>query len=124
MRAVVLHEHGGLEKLVYQPAYRKPEMGPGDVILKVGACALNYHDVFTRNGMPGIKVPLPLIIGIDVAGEVVDLGAQVQGFQRGDRVLVDPIDRVNGGLLGETFDGGLAEYVRVPAHMLIKLDDD
>ncbi len=38
-------------------------------------------------------------------------------------MLVDPIDRVNGGLLGETFDGGLAEYVRVPAHMLIKLDD-
>ncbi len=50
MRAVVLHEHGGLENLVYQTNYREPEMGPGDVILKVVACALNYHDVFTRKG--------------------------------------------------------------------------
>ena len=123
MHAVVLHEHGGLENLVYQADYRDPEMGPGDVILKVVACALNYHDVFTRKGMPGIRVPLPLIMGIDVAGDVMEVGAEVQGFQRGDRVLVDPIDRVKGGLLGETFDGGLAEYVRVPAHMLIKLDD-
>ena len=123
MRAATLHEHGGLEKLVYQADYRDPDMGPGDVILKVGACALNYHDVFTRKGMPGIKVPLPLIMGIDVAGEVMEVGTEVHGFQRGDRVLVDPIDRAKGGLLGETFDGGLAELVRVPAHMLIKLDD-
>lgn len=123
MRAVVLHEHGGLDNMVYEPAYREPEMGPGDVILKVGACALNYHDVFTRKGMPGIKIPLPLILGIDVAGEVVEAGSDVTDFTCGDRVLVDPIDRVAGGLLGETFDGGLAEYVRVPAHMLIKLDD-
>ncbi len=123
MRAVVLHQHGGSENMVYEAAYRDPVAGPGDVILKVGACALNYHDVFTRNGMPGIKIPLPIIIGIDVAGEIVGLAPDVTGFAVGDRVLVDPIDRVKGGLLGETFDGGLAQYVLVPAHMLIKLDD-
>lgn len=123
MRAVVLGEHGGNEKLVLHEAYRDPVAGPGDVVLRVRACALNYHDVFTRNGMPGIRVPMPIIIGIDVAGEVVSLGEGVEGFQVGDRVLVDPIDRAKGGLLGETFDGGLAELVRVPAHMLIRLDD-
>ena len=122
MRAVVLHEHGGLDKLVYQPEYRDPALGPGDAILKVAACALNYHDVFTRKGMPGIRIPLPLIMGIDVAGEVLAVGSEVRGLRPGDRVLVDPIDRVKGGLLGETFDGGLAEQVRVPAHMLVKLD--
>jgi len=122
MRAVVLYEHGGLDNLIFKSAYRNPEPGPGDVLLRARACALNYHDVFTRRGMPGISVPLPLIVGIDVAGEVVALGSEVTDFAIGDRVLVDPIDRVKGGLLGETFDGGLAEYVRVPAHMLIALD--
>jgi len=123
MRAVVLYEHGGLDNLIYEPAYRDPEPGPGDVLLRVRACALNYHDVFTRRGMPGISIPLPLIVGIDVAGELVARGSEVARFAIGDRVLIDPIDRVKGGLLGETFDGGLAEYVRVPAHMLIPLDD-
>ena len=122
MRALVLENHGGLDRLVYRPDHADPVIGPGDVLLRMRACALNYHDVFTRNGMPGIKVPLPLILGIDVAGEIVETGAEVEGFEAGDRVLVDPIDRVKGGLLGETFDGGLAELVRVPAHMLVRLD--
>lgn len=123
MRAFVLRQHGGLDAMAFEAHYPDPVAGPGDVVVRVRACALNYHDVFTRNGMPGITVPLPLIIGIDVAGDVAALGTGVSEFQVGDRVLVDPIERVKGGLLGETFDGGLAEYVRLPAHMLIKLDD-
>lgn len=122
MRATVLMQHGGLDQLVFHEDWPDPKAGPGDVVLKVEACTLNYHDVFTRNGMPGIKIPLPLIIGIDVAGTVVEVGAEVDGFAVGDRVLVDPIDRVKGGLTGETYDGGLAEYVRIPAHQLIPLD--
>jgi alcohol dehydrogenase len=121
MRAVVLYEHGGMDRLVVEGAYRDPTPGPGDVIVRMRACALNYHDVFTRRGMPGIKVPLPLILGNDLAGEIAAVGAQVEGFAIGERVLVDPIDRVNGGFLGDTMDGGLSELVRVPAHMLIKL---
>jgi alcohol dehydrogenase len=124
MRAVVTYEHGGLNRLVYEPAYRNPTIGAGDALLRVRACTLNYHDVFTRNGMPGIKIPMPVILGIDVAGEVVDVGADVANVRVGERVLVDPIDRIDGGLMGETFDGGLAELVRVPAHMLIPLPDD
>jgi alcohol dehydrogenase len=122
MRAVVIREHGGLEKLVFEAAYRDPVPGPGEVIVRVRACALNYHDVFTRKGMPGIKIPFPLIMGIDAAGEIVATGAAVADFRPGDRVLIDPIDRVGRGFMGETFDGGLAELVRVPAHMCIPLD--
>src|SRR5205823_2189951 len=82
---------------------------------------LNYHDVFTRRGMPGIRVPLPVIVGLDVAGEIVAVGHGVSGWAAGDRVLVDPINRVEGGLMGETVNGGLAEYCRARAHQLIRI---
>src|ERR1700712_1777414 len=124
MRAVVTYEHGGLDRMVYEPSYRDPIPEADDVLVRVRACTLNYHDVFTRKGMPGIRIPMPLILGIDVAGEIAAVGADVSGFAVGDRVLVDPIDRVKGGLMGETFDGGLAELVRVPAHMLVPLPED
>jgi 2-desacetyl-2-hydroxyethyl bacteriochlorophyllide A dehydrogenase len=124
MKAIVLTEHGGNDKFALDPRYPDPHPRPGDAVLRVRACSLNYHDIFTRNGMPGIKVPLPLVIGIDLAGEVVEVGAEVKDFAIGDRVVVDPIDRVDGGLMGEAFDGGLAEYVRVPAHMLVRIDDE
>ncbi len=81
MRAVVTYQHGGLDQMIYEPAYRDPVPGPGDVILRVRACTLNYHDVFTRKGMPGIKIPMPLIMGIDVAGEVVETGATHDIFE-------------------------------------------
>jgi alcohol dehydrogenase len=123
MKAVVLTAHGGNEMFAFDAHYPDPKPGPGDAVLRVKACTLNYHDIFTRNGMPGIRVPLPLVIGIDLAGEVVEVGADVSGFRPGDRVVVDPIDRVGGGLMGEAFDGGFAEYVRVPAHMLVKIED-
>ena len=124
MRAVVTYNHGGLDRMVFEQSYRDPVPGPGDVLLRMRACTLNYHDVFTRKGMPGITIPMPIILGIDVAGEVEAVGAEVEGIGVGQRVLVDPIDRVDGGLLGETFDGGLAEQVRVPAHKIIPLSDD
>jgi alcohol dehydrogenase len=123
MKAVVLTAHGGNDQFVFDTHYPDPVPGPGDAVLRVRACTLNYHDIFTRNGMPGITVPLPLVIGIDLAGEVVEVGAEVTGFKPGDRVLVDPIDRIGGRLMGEAFDGGFAEYVRVPAHMLVGIDD-
>lgn len=122
MRAAIIREHGGLDRLVFEPNYPDPVVRPGDLLVRVRACALNYHDVFTRKGMPGIKIPFPLIMGIDAAGDVVETGAAVADFKPGDRVLIDPIDRVDRGFMGETFDGGLAELVRVPAHMAIKLD--
>jgi alcohol dehydrogenase len=123
MKAVVLYEHGGQEKLIYETDYREPEVGAGDVLVRVKAASLNYHDVFTRRGMPGIKLNLPVIPGLDVAGEVAMVGPEVEGWSVGDPVLVDPINRVEGGLQGETVDGGLAELCRVRAHQLIPIPD-
>jgi alcohol dehydrogenase len=73
--------------------------------------------------MPGIKVPMPAIMGLDVAGEIAEVGPGVSGWKKGDRVLVDPINRVEGGLMGETVHGGLAELCRARAHQLVKIPD-
>jgi alcohol dehydrogenase len=123
MKAMVVREHGGLEKLRLEPDFPDPRPGEGDVIVRVRASSLNYHDVFTRRGMPGIKLQMPLIMGLDVAGEIHELGAGATGWRVGDRVLVDPINRVEGGLVGETVHGGLAERCRMRAHQLVRIPD-
>jgi alcohol dehydrogenase len=98
MRALVLREHGDNDKLLFEPNYPTPKAGEGDVVVRVKASSINYHDVFTRRGMPGIKVPLPVIIGLDVVGEISEIGAGVTSWKVGDRVLIDPVNRVEGGL--------------------------
>lgn len=123
MRAAVIHEHGGPDHLVYEANFPDPECGPSDVVVRVKASSLNYHDIFTRRGMPGIKLNMPVIPGLDVAGEIAEIGADVSGWSVGDRVLIDPRNRVEGGLMGETTNGGLAEYCRAPAHQLVHMPD-
>ena len=123
MKAVAIHEHGGPDHLVLESSFPDPSAGPGDAVLAVKACSLNYHDIFTRRGMPGIKLKLPIVPGLDVAGEIVELGPDVEGWSVGDRVLVDPLNRVEGGLQGETANGGLAEYCKARAHQLVRIPD-
>ncbi len=123
MKAQVIHRHGAIEDISYETSWPDPVPGPRDVVLRVGACTLNYHDLFTLRGMPGIKLNFPLIMGIDVAGEIAAIGAEVEGWRIGDRVMVDPFDRETGVLLGERVDGGLADYVRVPAAQLVALPE-
>ncbi|GJM39566.1 MAG: zinc-binding dehydrogenase [Acidimicrobiales bacterium] len=123
MRAAVIQAHGGPEQLVYDANYPDPTPGEDDVIIAVKASSLNYHDIFTRRGMPGIKLTLPVVPGLDIAGEITELGSNVTGWSVGDRVLVDPVNRIKGGLMGETVDGGCAEYCRVPARQLVKMPD-
>ena len=123
MRAAIIHEHGDPENLVYEENFPDPECGPEDVVVRVKASSLNYHDIFTRRGMPGIKLDLPVICGLDVAGEIAEVGADVSGWSVGDRVLIDPRNRVEGGLMGETTHGGLAEFCRAPAHQLVRMPD-
>jgi alcohol dehydrogenase len=64
-----------------------------------------------------------MIMGLDIAGEVAEVGAGVDAWAIGDRVLVDPINRERGELMGETVHGGLAELCRVDAHQLIRIPD-
>jgi alcohol dehydrogenase len=124
MKAAVLYQHGGPENMVYEENFPDPVPGPGDVVVRVRACSLNYHDIFTRRGMAGIDIPFPMICGLDLAGEIVGLGEGVADWQVGERVLVDPRNRVEGGLMGETIHGGLAELCRVRAHQLIRIPEN
>src|SRR5437879_1106840 len=122
MKALVLREHGEAG-LRLETGFPDPVPGEGDVVLRVRATALNYHDVFTRRGMPGIRIAMPAIMGLDVAGEIAAIGPGVSGWKLGERVLGDPINRVEGGLTGETVHGGLAEYCRLRAHQLVRIPD-
>ncbi|MBB3974211.1 alcohol dehydrogenase [Hansschlegelia beijingensis] len=120
MRALVLAEHGSLENLRVVEDHPKPTASEGHVVIRVRASSFNYHDVFTVRGMPGIKVPLPVVIGLDMAGEIDEVGTGVSGWSKGDRVLVNPLNKRR-GLLGEMMDGGMAEYCLVAAEQLIRM---
>src|SRR6202045_3945728 len=91
MRALVLRQHGGLENLEVVQDHPKPRAKAGAVVIRVRASSFNYHDVFTVQGMPGIKVPLPVVIGLDMAGGIVEIGEGGFGWAIGGRVLGDRV---------------------------------
>jgi NADPH:quinone reductase-like Zn-dependent oxidoreductase len=120
MRALLLRQHGGLENLEVVEDHPKPIASEGHVVIRVKASSFNYHDVFTVKGMPGIKVPLPVVIGLDMAGDIAEIGPGVTGWKEGDAVLVNPLNKKK-GLMGEMLDGGMAEYCLVAADQLIAM---
>src|ERR1700734_2415395 len=122
MRALVLRKHGSLDDLDVVDDYPTPKAAEGHVVIRVRAASFNYHDVFTVKGMPGIKVPFPVIIGLDMAGEIAEIGAGVSGWKVGDRVLVNPVNKRK-GLMGEMLDGGMAQYCLVAADQLVAMPD-
>ena len=122
MRALVLKAHGELDNLDVVADHPRPAASEGHVVIRVRASSFNYHDVFTLRGMPGIKVPLPVVIGLDMAGEIAELGPGVSGWKEGDRVLVNPVNKRK-GLMGEMLDGGMAEYCLVAADQLIRMPE-
>ncbi|CAB3773727.1 zinc-binding dehydrogenase [Paraburkholderia humisilvae] len=121
MKALILDEHGDVDKLKVGEK-PMPKAVPQHVVIRVRASSFNYHDVFTVRGMPGIKVPLPVVIGLDMAGEIVEVGDDVDGWKVGARVLVNPLNKKK-GLMGEMLDGGMAEYCLVAADQLIAMPD-
>ena len=138
MKAVLYHERGGPEVLQHVEV-PDPEPGPLDVVVGVRACALNRLDVVQRNGwfqMPGFAYPH--IAGMDLAGEVVEVGTGVEGIAVGDRVVVDPSmvgvaegSKLAGrgdiygelGIIGATADGGYAERCLVPASHVYRVPE-
>jgi NADPH:quinone reductase-like Zn-dependent oxidoreductase len=120
MRALLLRQHGGLDDLAVVDDYPVPKAVEGHVVIRVRASSFNYHDVFTVRGMPGIKVPMPVVIGLDMAGEISEVGPGVTGWKVGDRVLVNPVNKKK-GLMGEMLDGGMAEYCLVGADQLVAM---
>ena len=120
MKALLLRQHGGLENLELVTDHPVPKAVDGHVVIRVRASSFNYHDVFTVKGMPGIKVPLPVVLGLDLAGEISEVGPGVARWKVGDRVLVNPVNKKK-GLMGEMLDGGMEEYCLVAADQLIAM---
>ena len=135
MRAFRIERHGGPEVLEWVEL-PDPVPGPGEVLVKVRACALNRLDLWVRNGVPGHRFPLPLIPGCEIAGEVAALGDGVDDLEVGRPTLLAPglscgvCDRCVGaqdhlcrryGILGETRDGGYAELIVVPSRNVLPL---
>jgi NADPH:quinone reductase-like Zn-dependent oxidoreductase len=137
MKAVVFNQHGGPEVLHYVDV-PNPRPGPGEVLIEVKATSINHIDIFLRRGMPGIKVPLPKIVGSDAAGIIRELGRDVSGLTPGQRVTINPgiacghcefcsagfgSQCVSWAMVGENRDGAYAEFVVVPAHIVLPIPD-
>lgn len=124
MRAAITSAHGDREVLQLVDDYPAPVARAGEVVVDIAATALNFHDIFTRRGMPGIRINLPIVLGSDIAGRVASLGDGVTGWAVGDRVLIDPVFRgARPGMIGETVDGGRAEQVKCFADQLVRVPD-
>src|SRR5262245_22396072 len=136
MRAAIFHECGRTEVVRIEDVPR-PVPQRGEVLLEVKASALNHLDLWVRRGLP-IETTMPHIGGSDVAGVIAELGPGVDGFQVGERVVVDPSLPdgvcewcrrgeqslcVNYKILGEHTQGGFAEFVAVPAENLFRIPD-
>jgi 2-desacetyl-2-hydroxyethyl bacteriochlorophyllide A dehydrogenase len=134
MRAVVIRELGPPEVLRVEDI-PVPEPGPGEVLVRVRACGLCYHDVVVRNGTQRRLVELPRIEGHEIAGEVVEVGEGVHRIATGDRVASKQTEccgtcrycRNGDETLCDNFrptEGGNAEYVVVREEPLVKVPDE
>lgn len=133
MKATRIHAHGGVEQLKLEDV-PTPRPKPHEVLIKVKATSLNHLDLWVRQGVQGHTYPLPIIPGCDVSGIVEEVGAIVTTVKSGQSVLVSPgvicgicqyclsgqeqLCRYY-GVIGETQDGGCAEYIAVPYYHLL-----
>jgi len=134
MRAVRIHAHGGPEVLQVDEI-PEPTPGRGDLLVRLRATSVNHRDVWIRRGHPhpAYHVDLPAVLGIDVCGDVVEVGSGVEGFRPGDRVTANPYMQcgvcrycVRGEFqLCPDFDvyhGTYAELFLVPAQFAVSVD--
>src|SRR4026207_2552747 len=105
MKACFIEKPGPPESIVYGDL-PTPQPGPSECLVKVSAVAVNPIDTYIRSGMVKMDLPSPFIVGCDLAGTVVEVGAGVKGFKKGDRVWGS-----NQGLFGR--QGTFAEYAAV-----------
>jgi len=154
MRAVLLHGHGGFDQLEYRADVRVPMPSAGEVLIRIGAAAINNTDINTRIGWysssvtggtqrPGYQalasaeeaawngqqINFPRIQGADACGRVVAVGAGVDCARIGERVLVDPLLRPTApdeqfGYFGSERDGAFADFATVPAANACKITSE
>ncbi|MFQ5876418.1 MAG: zinc-binding dehydrogenase [Acidobacteriota bacterium] len=137
MKAVLIREHGGCEVLRIEDLPR-PKAGPGEVVVRVETAGMNHLDTWVRRGLPGVRLPLPIVPGSDAAGVVEEVGPGVAGTKVGDRVFVapgfscgrclhcldgaDPLCR-DYGIFGEHRNGTQAETIAIPAGNVLPLPE-
>jgi D-arabinose 1-dehydrogenase-like Zn-dependent alcohol dehydrogenase len=85
MKAMVVRAAGGTDVLKIEQV-ADPRPGPKDVIIKVDACGVCFHDIVTRNGTLKYGVHMPCILGHEISGTVIEVGRDVRGFRKDDRV--------------------------------------
>jgi len=108
VKALLSHEPGGPETLRLEEV-AEPVAGPGELLVRVRACSMNFPDVLIIEDKYQLKPQRPFAPGGEIAGEVIATGEDVSGWQPGDRIIA---------ALGF---GGLAEQVIVPASRAIPL---
>ena len=150
MKAVLLKGHGGFEQLEYREDVPVPVLRAGEVLIRVAAAAVNNNDINTRtawysrsvtegttaaagesgiaaarsddSGWTGSPLAFPRIQGADACGHITAVGAGVDPWRIGERVLVEPVFQVAGDdgqtraiYFGSECDGAFAEFARVPS---------
>jgi len=130
LKAVRIHEHGGVDKLRYEEVQGPKLSSPTEAIVQLKTAALNRIDLWNREGLTGMDIALPHILGADGAGIVAEVGEQVHNVKKGDAVCLYPpsgcgqceycfTDRefmcIRLRALGERLQGTYAEYVKLPA---------
>ncbi len=137
MKAARFHEYGDASVLVYDDT-PDPVPGPGEVLIRVGACALNHVDIDIRDGVSRLPIELPHTLGFEFAGEITALGEGVEGWSEGDRVA--PLSQLHCDrcrwcakgqhqhceeltMFGIQLPGGYAELAVAPAWALIPIPD-
>lgn len=135
MRAVLLTGFGGPDRLEYRADVSIPQIGPNEVLIRVGACGINNTDIWTREGAYGNEadpmavsawrrepMQFPRIQGADIVGHIEAVGSNISPSRLGERVMVDPTlytgdddGFLETSFMGSERDGGFAEFTTVPA---------
>jgi NADPH:quinone reductase-like Zn-dependent oxidoreductase len=110
MRAVRVHQFGGIEAILYEEVSR-PAPGEGQVLVRVKAAGVGPWDAWVRAGKSALPQPLPLVLGSDLSGVVEDVGPGVSDFHAGDEVF---------GVTNAQFTGAYAEYAVADAAMIAR----
>lgn len=139
MKAIILNENGGTDKLIYIESHPEPEIKANEVLVQIKATSVNRADLVIRGGYPGLQLNFPHILGGDIAGVIAKTGSDVKGFKEGERVVAWSIvseaddDWAKKGKAGQSIswqyfgmhrNGSYAEYAAVPESSLIRLPDN
>jgi NADPH:quinone reductase-like Zn-dependent oxidoreductase len=138
VKAVVFHEFGGLDVLRLEDV-DDPRPGPGEVLIDIGASALNHLDVDIREGISRFPVEPPFILGVELVGRIAELGEGVDGWQVGDRVMPYLMNTcgecrycgtgreslcLSPGFISFSTSGGYAERLSCAVGHLIRVPDE